>query len=433
MITLIDWGIWLLYFAVIFVVLWFYRHSKTEDSIYKWFLKCFLIKVFGGVFFSLIFVYYYGFGDSFEYYKGAVMLGNTLLSSPSDYFDLLFSESSHNHAGHLRQYTSSLAYSDSPEEWFMVKLISPLSILTFKSYLTINLFMSVVSFYGGWKLFKVFSDILPKQKKYAFYAAFLITSMVFWGSGLMKDTLTLAGINYMIYVLYFGILKNNFKMIYLLGTIFWFYITFTLKSYIVIAFFPTVILVVYYKYKSTIESQFVRVVSTPIILTLFLIVGFFSLKGLSETSTKYNANQLEGKVKGFHSWHTTLGGSSYNLGDVEYSVVGAVKKIPAALNATFFRPYVWEAKNVVVILGALESLVLFSLFIYVLVKTKFNPFKILEHTLFLKSLIAFILIFGFAVGFTSYNFGALGRYKMPVMSLFLFLLVYIYTKQKEIT
>lgn len=418
---------------MLFTVLWFYRHSKFDDSIYKWFLKGFAIKAFGGMFFSLVFVYYYGFGDSFEYYKGAVVFGNAFFSSPSDYIDLLFSESSNNHEGHLRQYTDSLAYSNSPEEWFMIKLIVPFSIITFKSYITINLVMSFISFFGGWKLFKVFSDILPKQKNYAFYASFLIPSMIFWGSGLMKDTLTLAGINYLIYVLYFGVVKGDFKVVYLFGILFWFFITFILKSYIIIAFLPAVLLTLYFKYKSTIQSQFLRVISTPIILTAFIIIGFFSLKGLSETSEKYNANKIEGKVKGFHSWHTSLGGSAYNLGDVEYSITGALKKIPAALNVTFFRPYVWEAKSIVVILGALESLMLFSLFIYVLIKTRLNPFKILKDTILLKSLIIFVLIFGFAVGFTSYNFGALGRYKMPVMSLFTFLLAYVYVKQKEIT
>jgi len=425
MITLIDWGIWLLYFTVIFTALWFYRHSKADDTIYKWFLKGFIIKIFGGVFFSLIFVYYYKFGDSFEYYKGAVMLGNTFLSSPSDYFELLLSESSHNHVGYLRQYTDSLAYSDSAEEWFMVKLISPLAVLTFNSYLTINLFMSVISFFGSWKLFKVFSEILPNHNNYAFLASFLIPSMIFWGSGLMKDTLTLAGINYMIYVLYFGVVKGEFKIAYLFGLFFWTYIVFTLKSYIVIAFFPTVMLTFYFKYKISINSQFLRLLSTPAILLILIAIGFFSLKSLSENSGKYSSDKLEGRVKGFHSWHTSQGGSTYSLGDIEYSVTGTLKKMPAALNVTFFRPYLWEARNVVVMLGALESLILFSLFIYVFIKTKFNPFKILKDTLLLKSLVAFVLIFGFAVGFTSYNFGALGRYKMPVMSLFTFIIFYL--------
>jgi len=431
MITIVDWAIWLLYFIVIFTVLWFYRNSKFDDSIYKWFLKGFLIKVFGSVFFSLIFVYYYGFGDSFEYFKGAVLMGDALLNSPSDYFDLLLSDSTYNHVSHLRQYTSNIRYSASSEEWLMIKLVSPLSILGFRSYLVVNLLMSVIAFFGGWKLFQVFSEILPKKRKYAFYATFLFPSIIFWGSGLMKDTFTLTGINYLIYVLYFTVVKGQFKIVYWFGLLFWFMITFSLKSYIIIAFFPTIILTVFYKYRASIKSQFFRMISTPLILLLFSFIGFISIKGLSENSSKYDANQLENKVKGFHSWHTSLGGSSYSLGNVDYTVVGAFKKIPAALNVTFFRPYIWEAKSVVVLLGAVESLILLILFFYVLYKTKLNPFKIIKSTILLKSLLAFVIIFGFAVGFTSYNFGALGRYKIPILSLFLFILFFIISKNSH--
>jgi len=431
MITWVDWGIWLVYFAVIFTVLWFYRSSKSENDLYKWFLKGFLIKVFGSVAFALIFVYYYKFGDSFEYWKGAVMLSKAFLESPSDYFELLFHESSTNFPGHLRQYTDSLAYSDTAEEWFMVKLISPLALISFNSYLVINLLMSIVSFWGGWKLFKVFSNILPKHKNLAFYTVFLIPSMVFWGSGLMKDTLTLSGINYLIYVLYFSLINQQFKPIYLFWAIVWFYITFTLKSYIILAFLPSILLTLFFSYKSKIISPIIRFVSVPIILIVFISIGFVSLKSLSESSEKYSAEQLEWKVKGFHSWHTSLGGSAYNLGNVEYTPIGVIKKIPAALNVTFFRPYIWEARNPVVMLGAIESTILLVLFIVVLFKTKLKPLSYLKNQHLLKALILYILIFGFAVGFTSYNFGALGRYKMPVMSLFVFILTYIYNKQSK--
>jgi hypothetical protein len=433
MITWVDWGIWLVYFTVIYTVLWFYRQTKTDDDTYKWFLKGFLIKVIGSIAFALIFVYYYKFGDSFEYYKGATMLSNTLLDSPSDYFELLFHESSTNFPGHLRQYTDPLAYSDTPEEWFMVKLISPISLITFNSYLTINLLMGIISFWGGWKLFKVFSSILPNKINWAFYAAFLIPSMVFWGSGLMKDTITLAGINYLIYVFYFSLIKKQKKILFTFGTIIWGYIVFTLKSYILLSFLPSVFLLFYFHYKSYIKSPIIRFISTPLILSTFLVIGFFSLKTLSESSQKYSAQQLEWKVKGFHSWHTTLGGSAYNLGEVEYTTAGVISKIPAGLNVTFFRPYLWEARNPVVLLSAIESLILFVLFVFTLYKTKLKPFKYLKKTILLKSLVAFILIFGFAVGFTSYNFGALSRYKMPIMSLFTFILLYINYKQSKPT
>jgi hypothetical protein len=410
-------------------VFWFYRNSKNEIE-YKWFFKGILIKVFGSLAFALTFVYYYKFGDSFEYYKGAVMLSNTLLDSPSDYFELLLHESSTNFPGHLRQYTDPLAYSDTPEEWFMVKLTSIFSLISFNSYLVINLFMSVVSFWGGWKLFKVFSDLIPSKLYIAFWSVFLVPSMIFWGSGLMKDTFTLAGISYLIYTLYFGIIKSQFKLSYIFGFIFWLSVTFTLKSYIVLAFFPSIILIFYFHYKSTIRSPIIKFVSTPILVITFLILGFYSLKTLSESSEKYSIEQLEWKVKGFHTWHTTLGGSAYSLGDVEYTPIGVLSKLPAGLNVTFFRPYIWEARNPVVMLGAIESLTLLCLFTLILWKTRIKPLKYIKSSILLKSLIVFIILFGFAVGFTSYNFGALGRYKMPVMPLFIFLLFYILEKIK---
>ena len=424
MIGFADWIIWLVYFTVLFFVLWFYRQRKTHPD-YKFYLAGFLVKIFGSVAFTMIYVYYYKFGDSFEYYKGALALNEALSNSFSDYFDLLFSSSSKDFSSHLMQYTNSLEYADTPEEWFMVKLLSPISLISFKSYLVINLFMGVVSFWGTWKLFKVFADILPEKRNIAFASAFLIPSVVFWGSGIMKDTVTLAGVNYIIYVLYFAFIKGRVNVLFFLAAPIWFIVTFKLKSYITLALLPGIILTIYYHLKSKIRSGFVKVVAGPMLLIGLLIISFYSLQSLSESSQKYSASELEWKVKGIHSWHTDVGGSSYSLGDVEYTVPGVISKIPEALNVTFFRPYLWEAGNPVVFLGALESLLILILFIYALIRSKLRPIKFVNDQSILKGMLVFVLIFGFAIGFTSYNFGALGRYKIPIFSLFVFTLYYI--------
>ena len=481
MITWADWGIWLVYFMVMLLVLWFYRQNKSADY-YRFFLGGFIIKVFGSVAFTLIYVYYYKFGDSFEYYKGALALNSAFSNAIPDYIDLLLSESSHDFSSHLTQYTNSLEYADTPEEWFMVKLLSPISFLAFQSYLVINLFMGLISFWGTWKLFRVFADILPDRQNIAFISAFLIPSVVFWGSGIMKDTITLAGVNYLIYALYFALIKGKPKLIFLLAAPVWFIITFKLKSYITLALLPGIILTFYYHLRSKISSDFLKLVSGPILFSGLLVISFYSLQTLSESSQKYSAKQLEWKVKGFHSWHTDVGGSSYNLGDVDYTLTGVISKAPAAMNVTFFRPYLWEARNPVVFLGAVESLIilvlfaiaLYQLFQSLLKKLHQQPFllgllflaivlaiisiilpadiniwirfglsvplvlilfngllKRLNEQPLLKGMLIFVLIFGFAIGFTSYNFGALGRYKIPILSLFTFTLLYMVFKKKK--
>jgi hypothetical protein len=425
-ITLIDWGIWLVYFTLIFLLLFIYRNTKTE-SYYRFFLKAFVIKVIGGIGFALVYVYYYKFGDTFFYHQGATAMAEHAFEAPAEYLRLLFTKGG-DIPNDLKQFTDQIAYSRTFEEWFMVKLLSPINLISFQSYLVTTLFMSLLSFLGGWKLFLVFRDILPSKEKYAFWAVFLVPSVIFWGGGIMKDTITLCGMNYILYLLYFGAYKKKVKWSYMIGVIVISYFIFSLKAYVIIAYLPGIILGFYIKIKNRITSSFLRVLSGPVILASLLVLSYLSLSQVSGVSEKYKFERLEGQVKGFHSWHTDVGGSTYSLGEIDYSPSGVLRKVPAALNVTFFRPYLWEARNPVVLIGALESLFLLLVFLYVVYKYKFRILNQLRSQPLLYGTFFYCLIFGFAVGFTSYNFGALARYKIPIMSLFTFILFYLIYK-----
>ena len=43
---------------------------------------------------------------------------------------------------------------------------------------------------------------------------------------------------------------------------------------------------------------------------------------------------------------------------MDFSTIGILKKVPAAIEVTFFRPYLWEVNNIPMLLGALESLII---------------------------------------------------------------------------
>lgn len=431
-ITYIDWAIWVVYFTLILLILWVYRIARQEPH-YQYFIQGFLIKVLGGVAFALIYVNYYGFGDTFLYHRGAVVLSQTLIDNPVDYFRLLASGNA-NLPADLAVFSESIRYSNTYEEWTMVKLLSPVSLISFHSYLVTTLFMSLLSFWGSWKLFQVFRDILPDYTKYAFWAVFLAPSVVFWGSGIMKDTVTLFAINYLIYVLYFGLFKGRVKPGMLATALVLVYLVVALKAYIVLAFLPGIFLGIYVLFKKRIKSAVLRFMAGPFIFVLLILVSYFGLNQITTSSAKYRAENIEWQVKGFHSWHTDVGGSSYSLGDVEYTPLGVIRKIPEALNVTFFRPYLWEARNPVVFIGAFESLVFFLLFLMILFRLRLKMFTQIRKEPLLYGLFVFCLIFGFAVGFTSYNFGALARYKIPVLSIFAFILLYLfaYMRQEQI-
>jgi hypothetical protein len=428
-ISMVELGIWLVYFSLILVLLVVFRVSKTESH-YRFFIPAFILKVFGGIGFAIIYIYYYKFGDTFLYHRGATVLANALVDTPADYFRLLASTNA-NLPVDLSDFSTSISYSRGAEEWFMVKLLSPIALLSFGSYLVTTLFMSFISFFGGWKLFLVFRDLLPKREWLAFIAAFLIPSALFWGGGIMKDTFTLTGINLVIYGLYFTVYKGKVHMgKYILVAVSAFIVLF-LKGYVIIAFVPGLLFGINALIKNAAQSQVLRQFLGLVFLVITVAIIYLGPQYLGSTSSKYTAAALEGRVKGFHTWHTDVGGATYNLGEVEYTALGILMKVPSALNVTFFRPYLWESGNPVVIIAALESTVLFLLFLYILMKLRWNFIRYIREKPILITFYLYCLIFGFVVGFTSYNFGALGRYKIPIYSVFVFILLYLFSRIDE--
>jgi hypothetical protein len=428
-ISIIDWVIWSVYLTLFLLLGYIYANHKKQP-IYDYFIRGILIKVVGGVFFALIYVYYYGFGDTFLYHQGATVLSQTLLDSPLDYFRLLFSEAD-KLPPDLSYIQQSVAYADTFEEWFMVKLLSLINLISFQSYLVSTLFLSMIAFFGGWKLFQVFTAILPNKLNLSFIAVFLVPSVFFWGSGIMKDTITLAAINLVIYTLYFGFMRSRKRYGLVIIAVISIVIIVNLKAYIFLAFLPGLFMAVYVQFKQSLNNRIIRFVAAPLIFIGLIGLCIIGFSQATEVSAKYQVSNLEYKVKGFHSWHTDLGGSSYNLGEVEFTTVGILSKVPAALNVTYFRPYLWESRNPVVLLGALESTILFLLFLYVLYRANFKFIRMLKREPLLYGCLFFCLIFGFSVGFTSYNFGALARYKIPVMSLVTFMLIYVDFQVKQ--
>lgn len=390
-------------------------------------LPAFIIKATGALAFALIYVYYYQFGDTFLYFRGASVLGDSLFSDFGSFLKLIFSEGG-NLSPELYDYSKSIQYSNASEEWFMIKLLTPLTILSFHSYLVTTLLISTISFIGSWKLFEVLRDIIPRYEKLAFYASFLIPSTLFWGGGIMKDTFTLFGINMLIYCLYYSIYKKRSKWILWVGVVVFSLMIFWLKAYVVLAFIPAVMFGFNALLSRQVGSQFLRyiIATTVLIISVGVLTVLPSI--LSQYSDKYQVQHLQNRVKGFHTWHSDLGGSAYNLGEVEYTISGVITKIPAALNVTFYRPYLWEARNPVVAIAALESVGFLFLTILAFYRLRFRVFKIIWERPILITFFVYCLIFGFVVGFTSYNFGALGRYKIPIFSLFTFILFYLSIK-----
>jgi hypothetical protein len=81
---------------------------------------------------------------------------------------------------------------------------------------------------------------------------------------------------------------------------------------------------------------------------------------------------------------------------------------------------IWEARNPVMLISALENLVIMWLVLNLIWRARLRVFyHILKGQPIVLFCLIFALFFGFSVGLTTANFGALVRYKIPLMPFFI--------------
>jgi hypothetical protein len=125
-------------------------------------------------------------------------------------------------------------------------------------------------------------------------------------------------------------------------------------------------------------------------------------------------------------------GSGYTLGDMDPTLGGMLEKAPAGVNVTLFRPYPWEARKPIVMISAMEAM--FFLIFSIAVVFRNNPIRVVQRILADETLqfcIVFTLVFAFAVGISTSNFGSLSRYKIPCMPFYTAFLFILFFPPKE--
>jgi hypothetical protein len=132
----------------------------------------------------------------------------------------------------------------------------------------------------------------------------------------------------------------------------------------------------------------------------------------------------------------TYGTNRYDLGITDYSPIGMIAAFPVSVLAGFYRPYIWEALSVSLILNGIESCVLlYFTFRFFLSRHIFERIKRIRKHEFLIYAFFFALILAYFAGFTSILYGVLVRFKAPVLPFLVIVLTAHYMaerKQKEL-
>ncbi|HAB88984.1 MAG TPA: hypothetical protein DCF84_00515 [Bacteroidetes bacterium] len=382
-----------------------------------------LVKLISPFAIGAIYWFYYQDGDTVYYYERMLRISSVLKSDFLLGLKLVFSAYP-DEAGETYFLMTSLRAYDTAS-YMVVRIAAIANIVCFGIYTNVALIFSVFAFSGLWQLYRIACVAIPKvSKTYLGVAILLFPSVVFWGSGLLKDTLTLGGITWVVACFYRGVIlrENRIRNIVVMLIIAYFVVI--IKSYILVAFVPAAFL--WYTAEKRLSSSSAASSSlNPVLATGAILISLVLLSQLGNILGRYSVENLQYEAEAMQQWHHQVEevydyeGSSYSLGNTDFSTVGLITKAPVALITTFFRPFPWEVSNLLMALSSLESLALFSIGFLVFFQSNKNPeytlSRIFKQHPILQFSLLFSIIFGFAVGFTAYNFGALVRYKIPCL------------------
>jgi hypothetical protein len=188
-----------------------------------------------------------------------------------------------------------------------------------------------------------------------------------------------------------------------------------------------------------IKSKFVKVTMIPMAVVVALIMGYLGLSVLGGKMGKFSVEKMlvTASITQKDLKQDYYQGSSFDIGDFEPTVGGMLGKVPIAMRVGLFQPFVWEARNVVMIFSGLENLAYLLIAVFLVFKIIRNPrrlFRILNQYPILILLLLYTLLFSVMVGLSTSNFGALVRFKIAFMSCYVVLLFILHgflSKQGE--
>jgi hypothetical protein len=427
-ISFFDWLLLPIFIIPPILYVLYYRDRFIEDKNERYFfLSGFLLKIFGSITAVLIYVYYYKGGDTTSFYENGVVLNSTLFKDPSLFINLFsYKGTKEIYDFNLLEYAVKMNVSSDPAVYLVVKIASILGLLCFNSFLIISILCSYFAFFASWKFYKMFIEMYPELKKPIGFAIFFMPSVVFWGSGLFKDTFTLAGLYLFIYSIYMLFIKRKLKLSNLLYLYIGLMLMAKIRSFFLLTILPFMILWIFLLNFYNIKNNTARFFFIPFFAVFISIAIPVILSQLTANLQELNTQALLDKSKGFQGWHGSLGGSVYTLGEIEYSNFGIIKKIPAAINVALFRPYIIEVTKPIVFISFLQSFFFLLFTLYVVLKTRIIFFVVtIFKSATVISFLFFSLTYAFVAGFTSFNFGALDRYKIPSLSIYIICLIIV--------
>lgn len=413
----IEIALIIFYFLAISLVIQKHPFFKLQTLPKNFLLGVFSLKIVAGIILALIYTKYYpnrNEADIFKYFDDSKYMFDALNEKPEDFFRMMFG----NYGGddyyymHKYYYEMNNWYTEFEKETFndthtIIRFNAFLRIFSFGVYHVHTIIVCFLSLIGMVAIYRAFESAFKGKELLMAAAIFLLPSVIFWGSGVLKEGLLIFGFGLLIYYC-FEFFKGNFKWHYfpLVGLVF--FILLFLKVYALLLLLPC--LAAYWiNQKSNFKYQ---------IITYLLSIIVAMVLALNISLIKEDFNVLEiitAKQHDFIHHAAELDSKSrLEIEPLEPTITSFAINSPQSFFITFFRPFFFESKNPMMIMAGLENLLILALLILSIYKRdRLNrEQKNLFHFLLFYAVMMFIL-----VGMVTPVMGAMVRYKVPALGM----------------
>ncbi|MGP9635794.1 hypothetical protein [Psychrobacter sp. AOP3-A1-26] len=292
-----------------------------------------------------------------------------------------------------------------PGSRFITFITYPISKLLDFSYLNTTLFFNIIGTFGLVLLYLALKDYLIKLKWY-WYLILLMPSISYWSSGIGKDAISFFSVCLLIYATKN---KKSKQILYLISI----FLMFMVRPHI--AFVILISFVAYFVIQSK-SNILIKLSVLPIIGGIV-----FSSLGFVQEYTGIEDVSVSG-VDDYYESREDLnmgGGSSINTSSMS---------LPVKIFSYIFRPFPFEAHNLISLIASVENTYLLFFFSYLIFKTKGSLKSFFMNENLWLSL--YVIITCVMLSFGLKNLGIAARQKWMFVPVLIYLFIQSYSNSR---
>lgn len=380
--------------------------KRDTSPLHKFYWPALIAKCMAGVSLGIIYSTYYDTSDTFTFFQLAAEQADLARNDMGSYLNFLFSAQEGYFLGEHRTI-------------FYTKITSVLALLTGNNYWITSVYFSLISFFAAWYVSHTVARIFPEYKAAACIAFLFFPSVVFWSSGIIKESLAMAALFFLTALFLKLWVKERIPILSILLAVICGIIVFNLKYYYLAVFIPVTVsslIAQRISEKIGIESKGKQI----LLLTGVLSFGFLAITFLHPNFSP--SRILEVVVFSNNVFMDVCTPDDViHFYKLEPTWASILINAPWAFISGLFRPFVWEANTIFKFITGVENLMLLILTIFAIPYLKSIVHS--PHRLLILAVILYCAVLSIFLALSTPNFGTLARYGagyLPFVALIVF-------------